>query len=388
MYKKFKLDGLDMMSLMNGLVFFAPVALLVRTKAGLSTSDFFLLQVVLSVVILGFEIPTGKLTDCVGYRNTIILSQVTLSLARVLLLIAYVSGSFIFFVFEAFVEGISSCFSSGTESAYLYVTTDKDYFVTKSAHVSNCGTIGFIISTVAYAVMYSYVGIAGLIVATIIPSLIGLFATFTLKKEPTVSSKNVKTNSRIDFKDLVNTKIFMIVVILSCVSISYILINFFYVDKLQTLQIREEWMTPVILGYSAVQLLSEKILAHIPEKKYHIAFSFFFLIAGVMMLLFGFSNNLILVIVVMLTLPLMIDLPSFILDEIQNKVIDELDAEEKRAEMLSVFNMGINVVEIVFLLFSALLVNAGITMCFYIMGSLMIFISICGYVYSKSKICI
>jgi hypothetical protein len=38
------------------------------------------------------------------------------------------------------------------------------------------------------------------------------------------------------------------------------------VDKLQTLQIREEWMTPVILGYSAVQLLSEKILAHIPEK--------------------------------------------------------------------------------------------------------------------------
>jgi hypothetical protein len=130
--------------------------------------------------------------------------------------------------------------------------------------------------------MYSYVGIAGLIVATIIPSLIGLFAIFTLKKEPTVSSKNVKTNSRIDFKDLVNTKIFII----------------------------------------------------------------------------------------------------------QNKVIDELDAEEKRAEMLSVFNMGINVVEIVFLLFSALLVNAGIAMCFYIMGSLMIFISICGYVYSKSKICI
>jgi MFS family permease len=282
MYKKFKLDGLDMMSLMNGLVFFAPVALLVRTKAGLSTSDFFLLQVVLSVVILGFEIPTGKLTDCVGYRNTIILSQVTLNLARVLLLIAYMSGSLYFFVFEAFVEGISSCFSSGTESAYLYVTTDKDYFVTKSAHVSNCGTIGFIISTVAYAVMYSYVGIAGLIVATIIPSLIGLFATFTLKKEPTVSSKNVKTNSRIDFKDLVNTKKFII----------------------------------------------------------------------------------------------------------QNKVIDELDAEEKRAEMLSVFNMGTNVVEIVFLLFSALLVNAGIAMCFYIMGSLMIFISICGYVYSKSKICI
>lgn len=40
MFKKLKLDGLDMMSLMNGLVFFAPVALLVRTSAGLSTATF------------------------------------------------------------------------------------------------------------------------------------------------------------------------------------------------------------------------------------------------------------------------------------------------------------------------------------------------------------
>lgn len=37
MLKKFKVDGLDIMSLMNGLVFFAPVALLVRLNAGVST---------------------------------------------------------------------------------------------------------------------------------------------------------------------------------------------------------------------------------------------------------------------------------------------------------------------------------------------------------------
>ena len=37
------LDGLDVMSFCDGLVFFAPVSLLVRTTAGVSVGQFFLL---------------------------------------------------------------------------------------------------------------------------------------------------------------------------------------------------------------------------------------------------------------------------------------------------------------------------------------------------------
>jgi MFS family permease len=329
MNKKFKLNGFDMMSLMNGLVFFAPVALLVRTQAGLSVSDFFLLQVILSVVTFGFEIPTGKLTDRIGYRNTIILSQITLCLARILLLIAYVSGNFFIFAIEAFVEGISGCFASGTGSAYLYVTTDHDCFVTRSAHITNCGTTGFIISTVAYAAMYSRVGISGLIIATIVASIVGFLATLTLKKEPKSFLHREMSNPKIKVKDLFQIRILVMVAILSCVSIAYILINFFYVDKLQTLKLRDEWMTPIVLGYSAIQLLSEKILDKIPEKKYSLAFSLFFSVAGVMMLVFGGCDHRIVAIAIMLTLPLMIDLPSYILGEMQNKLIDEMGQKKK-----------------------------------------------------------
>lgn len=45
----FKMDNLDAVSFFNGLVFFSPVALLVRTETGISVNDFFVLQALLSI---------------------------------------------------------------------------------------------------------------------------------------------------------------------------------------------------------------------------------------------------------------------------------------------------------------------------------------------------
>ena len=73
MNKKLNIDNLELVSFFNGLVFFAPVALLVRTRAGISLDQFFVLQAILSLVIFFCEIPTGKITDVVGYKNTIVL---------------------------------------------------------------------------------------------------------------------------------------------------------------------------------------------------------------------------------------------------------------------------------------------------------------------------
>ena len=44
------IDSYDAVSFFNGLVFFAPVSLLVRTQAGVSQSMFFLLQALLSAI--------------------------------------------------------------------------------------------------------------------------------------------------------------------------------------------------------------------------------------------------------------------------------------------------------------------------------------------------
>lgn len=80
---------LEIIALTNGLVFFAPVAILVRTQASFDFSAFFMLQAVLALTILIMEIPSGMLTDKIGYKRTIVLSQVFLFLARGLLLLAF-----------------------------------------------------------------------------------------------------------------------------------------------------------------------------------------------------------------------------------------------------------------------------------------------------------
>ena len=62
MNAKLKTDALDLTSLLNGLVFFSPVSLLVRTTAGISLSQFFILQAIMATMVLLTEIPLGKLT--------------------------------------------------------------------------------------------------------------------------------------------------------------------------------------------------------------------------------------------------------------------------------------------------------------------------------------
>lgn len=89
------------MSLFGGLVFFAPAALLVRTRAGISEPCFFLLQALLSAVIALGELPTGHLTDRIGYRRSLILSQL-------LLLAAFLLCSLPLFAAEAVVEGAAA----------------------------------------------------------------------------------------------------------------------------------------------------------------------------------------------------------------------------------------------------------------------------------------
>lgn len=154
MKKKLNIDRLDVLAFLNGLVFYAPVALLVRTYAGVTMAQFFVLQAVLSLTVFLFEIPTGILTDKIGYKNTMVLAQGILVLARGLMIIAYLTGSFWLFAVEAVAEGFAACFLSGTQDAYVYSVYQETQYPVKIARVSNFGTAGFIVSTLFYVLLY------------------------------------------------------------------------------------------------------------------------------------------------------------------------------------------------------------------------------------------
>ena len=378
--KKLKFDSYDGVCFLNGLVFFAPVALLVRTQAGVSEHVFFLLQALLSGVIFLGEIPTGFITDKIGYRKSLILAQVLLLGARSLLLAAFVSRSLALFVVEAVVEGIAACFTSGTGSAYLYDLYGENGYLVKTAHAENFGTAGFIISTVAYAGIYKISGMEGLLITTVVMDVIAVVCSFYLRSE---SSKAVIAHRKevqilAIFK---NKKAFLFVISLAIFSIAWLLINFFYVEKIENCGLPVEWMSLIILSYSAVQMLAEPILGKLSDGKNGKSSreklpAVTAATAGVAFLLFGVVKFRAAVLLLMLILPLLLNLPEYLLMDLENQFVDEAECGSQRAAMLSVLNMGVNLVEILTLSASAFLTKIGIQWCFVFVGCFLMAIAL------------
>ena len=378
--KKLKFDSYDGVCFLNGLVFFAPVALLVRTQAGVSEHIFFLLQALLSGVIFLGEIPTGFITDKIGYRKSLIWAQVLLFGARSLLLAAFVSRSLALFVVEAVVEGIAACFTSGTGSAYLYALYGENGYLAKTAHAGNFGTAGFIISTVAYAGIYKISGMEGLLITTVVANATAVACSFFLRSESskTVIADRKEVQILAVFK---NKKAFLFVISLAIFSIAWLLINFFYVEKLENCGLPVEWMSLIILIYSAVQMLAEPILGKLSDgkngksgRKKLLAVTA--VTAGVAFLLFGVIKFRAAVLLLMLILPLLLNLPEYLLMDLENQFVDETECGSQRAATLSVLNMGVNLVEILTLSASAFLTKIGIQWCFVFVGCFLMVIAL------------
>ena len=378
--KKLKFDSYDGVCFLNGLVFFAPVALLVRTQAGVSEHVFFLLQALLSGVIFLGEIPTGFITDKIGYRKSLILAQVLLLGARSLLLAAFVSRSLALFVVEAVVEGTATCFTSGTGSAYLYDLYGENGYLVKTAHAENFGTAGFIISTVAYAGIYKISGMEGLLITTVVMDIIAVVCSFFLRSESskTVIADRKEVQILAVFK---NKKAFLFVISLAIFSIAWLLINFFYVEKLENCGLPVEWMSLIILSYSAVQMLAEPILGKLSDGKNGKSGrgklpAVTAATAGVAFLLFVVVKFRSAVLFLMLILPLLLNLPEYLLMDLENQFVDETECGSQRAATLSVLNMGVNLVEILTLSASAFLTKIGIQWCFVFVGCFLMAIAL------------
>ena len=378
--KKLKFDSYDGVCFLNGLVFFAPVALLVRTQAGVSEHIFFLLQALLSGVIFLGEIPTGFITDKIGYRKSLIWAQVLLFGARSLLLAAFVSRSLALFVVEAVVEGIAACFTSGTGSAYLYALYGENGYLAKTAHAGNFGTAGFIISTVAYAGIYKISGMEGLLITTVVANAAAVACSFFLRSESskTVIADRKEVQILAVFK---NKKAFLFVISLAIFSIAWLLINFFYVEKLENCGLPVEWMSLIILIYSAVQMLAEPILGKLSVGKIGKSgreklLAVTAVTAGVAFLLFGVVKFRAAVLLLMLILPLLLNIPEYLLMDLENQFVDETECGSQRAATLSVLNMGVNLVEILTLSASAFLTKIGIQWCFVFVGCFLMVIAL------------
>lgn len=380
MFKKF--DNYDGVCFFNGLIFYAPVALLIRTQAGVSNATFFMLQALLSLAVFVGEIPTGFITDKIGYKKSIISAQITMLLSRIILLLAFVFHSIWLFVLEAVMEGIGGCLSSGTCEAYIYSTYGETAFAKKSAHSANYGTIGFIISTITYVFIYQYFDMDGLLISTIVSGILAVLFAIGLdecnEKSPCeTGDKNPSLETGNIMALFKNNNSRGIMLTLSIFSVIWILINFFYVEKLTSLGISEEWISGIILVYSLIEMLAEPIISWGEKVVKTRLFTAFCVLSGLAVVMLGILQNRAVSIIVMCITPLLVSVAEYLIMEMENKLIDDLNLHENRAASLSAMNMGVNIVEIAALFLSSMFSLAAVKWCFVLTGSILVIISIC-----------
>lgn len=347
----------------SSLVFYAPVALLIRTSRGVSISEFFILQAILSFGIFIFEIPFGMITDKIGYKNSIIISHFSMLLARIILLFSF---SFEFFVLESILEAVGFAFASGTIIGYEYEIIGEENFAVKSSVLGNYSTVGFIVSTISFYFMNKYFGQNFLIIFTIISTFISFLFTLFLEKEKGFEKDDTKLN----FKSILNKYLIIFMVFNGMISITFILINFFYVVILQNINLSENYMTFVILLYSVIGLLSPKIIKIFGEVKLKRNLFIFLTMSSVLLISLILIKN-IFVILPMTFLPMLIGIVETYFSKVENRYVDSLN-DKNRATILSTFSMGANVVDFGFLFVSAKLAENSLNYSFIFVSILLL----------------
>lgn len=379
------------MSFCNSLVFFAPVAILLRTTKGVTVSQFFLLQALLSIGIVLFEIPTGMLADRIGYKKTLLLSQIMLFVARVLFLIADSLG---YFVIEAILEAISCCFISGTADAYLYEwckqSRKEENFIQENARAKAWGTAGFLVSTVGYSILYKVTSLNGLVIATELATLVSIVSVMMMpesRKETAERMHNFKHSSAKPhilgifqcqkFKNIV----YSFILLETIVGVERLIVNFLYAEKLNWIGIPLTWMTPVILCYSILELFVPSVISILKMRNEIRMYQMFSLLgAGMLFGIFLLGN--VFCIIFMIAVPFVLGIVETIQYKYENEYIDKFGQSENRATLLSIINMGNNLFSVIFLLLSAVVTSEQGNLIFLFAASMMFVVAVLG-----SKVC-
>ena len=170
--------------------------------------------------------------------------------------------------------------------------------------------------------LYRFGGIPALLAATVLACGAGIPCAAGLAQGPGPTGAGQRPASPLPL--LRDGRMALFTLLAAGFSLAFLLINFFYADKLQALGLDEAWLSPLILGYSLVQMLAERILEKAPPARLRPLMLGSVLLSAGLMALFAVSSARALVLPVMLLLPLALAVPGFLLESLENKYIDRL----------------------------------------------------------------
>ena len=165
--KKRNINLMYIITFLNGLVFYAPVAVIYRQQKGLTMMEIFLLESILLILVLLLEMPWGYFADRFGYKITLVASFFVIFLSKIMF---FMANSFYMFLLSTVLTSIGVSGVSGCDSALIYNCIEKENSEKIFGIYNAFNVAGFFLASLLYTVFIK-VSVDFTVKITIIPFL-------------------------------------------------------------------------------------------------------------------------------------------------------------------------------------------------------------------------
>lgn len=136
-------------SLLQGMVFYAPVATLYRQAAGLGIFHITLIESISLALMLLLEIPWGWLADRIGYRKTMLICCFLYFVSKI---IFWQAEGFSGFLLERILLSVVCAGLSGVDAGMLYLSCKEENSLRVFSIYENLGQLGILVAAGIHAV--------------------------------------------------------------------------------------------------------------------------------------------------------------------------------------------------------------------------------------------
>lgn len=136
--------------LLQGMVFYGPIATLYRQANGVSVFQITLIESISYILCILFELPWGIVADKVGYKKTMC---ICCSLYFVSKLVFWRADGFAGFLLERILLSVVIAGLSGVDTSVLYLSCSKGESQKVFGIYNICQTVGFLIASVIFSVL-------------------------------------------------------------------------------------------------------------------------------------------------------------------------------------------------------------------------------------------
>ena len=137
-----------LISFLQGMVFYAPIATLYRQAQGVSVFEISLIETVFMLLCLGLEIPWGIVADRIGCRRTVVLCSIGYFATKV---IFWQATAFWGFLLERVLLAVVIAGLSGVDTTLVYLSCKGQDSQKVFGVLDSCGTAGLLLASAVYS---------------------------------------------------------------------------------------------------------------------------------------------------------------------------------------------------------------------------------------------